>query len=106
MGRRLKVRWDERDTPEYLKATYRDEQDGAVRVRLEAMRLLRRGKSVSLVADVLDVNYRTVQKWPGWYRSGGLEGVKAHRRGGIGKKPYLSDDAMLDVAIELVEGRF
>ena len=39
---------------------------------------------MQVVADSLGVHYRTVQRWVGWYRQGGLSEALAHRHGARG----------------------
>jgi len=58
------------------------------------------------VADAVGADYRTVQRWVGWYREGGLAKVLTHKMGGKGQEPYLSDEAQQEVATEVATGRF
>jgi len=52
------------------------------------------------------VDYRSVQRWAAWYRTGGLPAVRAHRLGGTGQPPFLSPAAQAQVADEVATGRF
>jgi transposase len=79
MGRRLQVEWQESESE--LKQRYQHEKHGERRARLQALWLLRQGKRVADVVEVLGVNYRTVQDWVGWYRQGGLPEVLRRVRG-------------------------
>jgi transposase len=80
MARRLEIEW--RDTAESLKGRYQAEKDIQKRRRLHALWLLRQGRTMTEVASIIGVHYRTVQDWIGWYRQGGVEEVLAHRHGG------------------------
>lgn len=82
MARRIPLEW--REDEETLHERYRQEKDAQHRTRLQALWLLRQGRAVSAVADVLGVHERTVQEWMAWYRRGGLDEVLRHRHGGHG----------------------
>ena len=105
-GRRLRVTWRAGDTEEALQQAYRAERDGAVRMRLHGLWLLRRGRPVGEVAATLGVHYRTVQRWVRWYEAGGLAEVRAHHQGGPGPQPRLSAEQQEQVAAEVATGRF
>ena len=105
-GRRLRVTWEVADTAERLHRAYRAEDEGAVRMRLQALWLLRRGAAVGAAADAVGVSYRTVQRWVRWYEAGGLAAVRAHRQGGPGPRARLSAAQQEQVAAEVATGRF
>lgn len=106
-GRPFRVAWREDDTEQALQAAYRGEGEPMIRQRLHALWLLRPGeRQVGDVAAVLGVNYRTVQQWVAWYRDGGLEEVRGHRRGGPGRSAWLSPEQQEAVATEVATGRF
>ena len=105
-GRRLEVAWQEQDTPEALKAAYQGERDVQLRTRLHGLWLLRAGWRLPSVAAAFGVHYRTVQRWVGWYRQGGLPKVLSHRMGGKGQQPFLTPQAQEQVAQEVSSGRF
>ena len=84
IGRPFRVNWHPEDTPEALRAAYRAERDTMLRMRLHALWLLRPGRRMGEVASVVDVHYRTLQKWVSWYRMGGVEEVLSHRMKGPG----------------------
>jgi transposase len=58
------------------------------------------------VAAVVGTNYRTVQRWVAWYRTGGLEEVRGHRMGGYGQTPRLTEEEQEQLAQEVETGRF
>ena len=51
---------------------YESERNGHRRARLKAMWLLRQGNTIGEVGQHVGVDYRTVQRWVAWYRTGGL----------------------------------
>lgn len=109
-GRPFRVAWDDEDTVEALKTGYQEERNVGLRTRLHGLWLLRSGWRMRPVADAVGVDYRTVQRWVGWRREGGLAKVLSHKMGGKGQEPYLSDEAQQDVATEVATevatGRF
>lgn len=106
-GRPFVVAWQDADTEAALCAAYRAEHDPAMRQRLQALWLLRSGERlIREVAQVIGVDYRTVQRWVGWYREGGLPAVRAHRLGGPGQPPRLTSAQQEQLAHEVATGRF
>jgi len=105
-GRRFEMTWREGDTAEALKATYQGEPDLELRTRLHGLWLLRSGWGLSSVAWVVGVHYRSVQRWVGWYRVGGIPNILSHKMGGKGQAPFLSGQAQEQVAQEVATGRF
>lgn len=106
-GRPFVVAWRDEDTEDALRAAYRAEQRSDVRQRLQALWLVRDGqRRVGEVTAVIGVDYRTVQRWVGWYRTGGITAVCAHRMGGYGQTPRLTPEQQEQVAQEVATGRF
>ena len=105
-GRPFEVTWRQEDTTEALKAGYQGERGIELRRRLHGLWLLRSGWRLRLAAAAVDVHYRTVQQWVGWYREGGVPEVVSHKMGGKGQEPYLSEEAQEQVAEEIATGRF
>jgi transposase len=98
--------WAEPDTEETLKARYLAEVHVRRRQWLHGLWLLRRGWRVDEVADAVGAGRRTVERWIDWYRTSGLEGVLAHRQGGVGQPPRLTAAQQEQVATEVATGRF
>jgi transposase len=73
MGGRVVVEWAEGG--EELYARYAAEADLARRKRLQALWLVRTGASVAEAGRVAGVGRRSVERWLGWYRQGGLAEV-------------------------------
>lgn len=105
-GRPFVVAWRDEDDAAALKAAYRAERDAELRPRLHALWLLRGGRRLGAVAEVLGVDYRSVQRWVAWYREGGLPAVRAHHMGGVGQPPWLSPEQQEQTAREVATGRF
>jgi transposase len=81
-GRPLRIDWQEDEQTLYR--LYKQEKDHQNRARLHALWLIRQGRSMKEVAQIVGVHYRTVQEWVAWYRKGGVEEVLQHRHGGHG----------------------
>jgi transposase len=105
-GRSLQIAWSAEDTDEALKAAYRAEPDGPVRTCLRGLWLLRAGRSLRLVAELLSTHYRSAQRWVAWYRQGGLASVRSHRMGGVGQPSFLSAEAPAEITEVVATGRF
>ena len=106
-GRPFVVAWRDEDTEEALRTAYRAERDPALRQRVQALWLLRGDtRLVGEVASVVGVDYRTVQRWVRWYRSGGLAAIRSHRLGGPGQPPRLTPEQQEQVAQAVETGRF
>jgi transposase len=73
MSRSVTVAWTE--TAEELERRYRAERDVEARKRLGALWLVRRDERVGDAGRLVGVGERTVFRWLGWYREGGLDGV-------------------------------
>jgi transposase len=105
-GRPFVVAWRGEDDAAALKAAYGAERDAEVKPRLHALWLIRAGRRLGEVADVVGVDYRTVQRWVAWYRDGGLTVVRARHMGGVGQAPRLTPEQQERVAREVATGRF
>lgn len=105
-GRPFTMAWSADDSEEALKAAYLAERDGLIRTRLQALWLLRTGRSLGETTSALGVHYRSIQRWVGWYRRGGLAAVRSHRLGGVGQAPFLPRETHEHVAQEVASGRF
>ncbi len=106
-GRPFVVAWRDEDTEEALRTAYRAKRDPALRQRVQALLLLRGDtRLVGEVASVIGVEYFTVQRWVGWYRTGRLAAVRSRRLGGPGQPPRLTPGHQEQVAKEVETGRF
>jgi transposase len=73
MSRRVVVGWSE--GAEELYARYAAEPDLARRQRLQALWLVREGRQTAEASRIAGVGQRSVERWLGWYRRGGLAEV-------------------------------
>jgi transposase len=105
-GKRVEIEWQAEDTREALRERYRKQERGEVRTRLHALWLLRTGWGLEQVAGAVGVHYRTVQRWVGWYRRGGIGEVCARHGGGHGQLAWLTPEQEAAVAEEAAKGTF
>jgi transposase len=105
-GRPLVIAWRPEDDEGALKAAYRKERRADVRPRLQALWLLRSGHGVREAAQLVGVHERTVQRWLGWYRAGGLPAVRAHRQAGRGQPSFLTAEQQAQLRAQAATGTF
>jgi transposase len=105
-GRKLTIGWAEEDDEASLYRRYRRERRADVRPRLHALWLVRRGQSAREAAAVLGVAERTVQRWLGWYRAGGLAPIEGRHAGSQGAPSFLTPEQKEELAGEVATGRF
>jgi transposase len=105
-GRKLTIEWAEADDAASLYRRYRRERRADVRPRLHALWLVRTGHSAREAAGVLGVDERTVQRWVGWYRAGGLAPIEGRHAGSQGAPSYLTAEQKAELADEVATGRF
>lgn len=105
-GRPLVIDWRPEDEEATLKAAYRRERRPDVRPRLEALWLLRSGRSGREVAQVVGVHERSVQRWLDWYRQGGVAAVRAHRQAGTGQPSFLTAEQQAQLRAQAATGAF
>jgi len=106
MGRYVQIEW--RETEAELKQLYRVEKQPQRRTRLQALWLMRQGKTMAEVSPLLGVHYRTVQRWAAWYRTGGVTEVLKRTSGHAapGRKPYLSSSQQKALLAQVARGVF
>ena len=105
-GRKLQITWAAGDSTASLYARYRRERRADVRPRLHALWLVRTGHTTRETAAVLGVDERTVQRWLGWYRAGGLAPIEGRHAGSQGAPSFLTAAQKTEVATEVATGRF
>jgi transposase len=67
------ISWQESATE--LEKLYRQEKDVEKRKRLQAMWLVRQEKDAQDAAREVGIGRKTITRWLGWYRQGGLAEV-------------------------------
>jgi transposase len=105
-GRKLRIEWAAEDDAASLRARYRRERQADVRPRLQGLWLVRTGRTTREVAGVVGVEERTVQRWPAWYRQGGLAAVTGRHAHGWGAPSFLTAEQRAELADEVATGRF
>jgi transposase len=100
------IDWRPEDEAAALQARYRKEGRVDVRPRLHALWLLRGGRGVREVAALVGVHERTVQRWVGWYRAGGVAAVAGHRQAGKGQPSLLTADQQAQLWEQAATGAF
>jgi transposase len=104
-GRPLRIDWQEDEQTLYR--LYKQEKDHQNRTRLQALWLIRQGRSIKEAAQIVGFHYRTVQEWVAWYRKGGLDEVLRHRHGGHGSpKPWLTSQQEDELKEQASQGEF
>ena len=106
MSKPVAVAW--RETAEELREGYVGERDVERRKRLQALWLVRSGKGPREAGRLAGVGARTVERWLGWYRGGGLEEVlrRVPGHGTIGPARRLTGEQERALVAAFAEGRF
>lgn len=73
MGRQVAVEWAE--SGEELRERFAGDRDAAWRARLQALWLVREGRGLAEASRDVGVGRRSLERWLGWYREGGLAEV-------------------------------
>jgi transposase len=100
------VEWAE--TTQELYERYKGETDIRARKRLQVLWLVRAGQSARAAAKQAGGGERTVVRWLGWYREGGLESVleKVPGHGATGAASRLSEEQKWLLVEQTAKGRF
>jgi transposase len=100
------VEWGQ--TAEELYELYKAEADIKARKRLQVLWLVRSDRSVRSAAKQAGVGERTVVRWLGWYREGGLESVleRVPGHGATGAASWLSEEQKWLMVEQTAKGRF
>lgn len=105
-GRSLNIEW--RETADELYRRYEAERNGHRKVRLQAFWLLRRGYQIGEVGKEVQVDYRTIQRWISWYRTGGIEAViqRTPGHGAPGRPSRLKPEQVESLIQKASKGEF
>jgi transposase len=100
------IAWAE--SAEELYSRYRAERDVRRRTRLQVVWLVRTGRSAKQAAAESGVGLRTVTRWLGWYRQGGLAAVLARvpGHGAPGHPSPLRREHQQQLVAKTAEGAF
>jgi transposase len=104
MVRPLRLGW--RHDADALRTLYKAEHDALLRPRWQALWQLRLGETTERAAELVGAHVRTVLEWVRWYRTGGEDEVRRHRRGGPGRASFLSAERQKALRAEVATGRF
>jgi len=106
MGRPLVIPWQE--SADELLRRYKQEQNVYRRVRLQALWLLRQGKPMTEVSEIVGMSYGTMKRWGALYRSGGLQEVleKIPGHQSHGSPSYLSAEQLRALEEQAKTGAF
>jgi transposase len=106
MSKPVAVAW--RETAEELRGRYVAERDVGRRKRLQALWLVRRGDAPAEAGRLAGVGTRTVERWLGWYRRGGLAEVlrRVPGHGTVGPACRLSAEQRRALVAACADGRF
>ena len=106
MSRAVTVAWGE--TAEELERRYRAERDVERRKRLGALWRVRAGDRVADAGRLVGVGSRTVERWLGWYRAGGLADVlrRVPGHGAVGQPHRLTAEQQAGVLARCAQGQF
>jgi transposase len=106
MSRPLVVEWAE--SAEELERRYRAERDVERRKRLGVLWRVRVGDRLPDAGRVVGVGGRTVDRWLGWYRQGGLAEVlrRVPGHGAVGQSHRLSAAQQQELLAHVEQGQF
>jgi transposase len=106
MSKPVAVAWTE--TAEELEQQYRAARDVERRKRLGALWRVRLGDHIPDAGRVVGVSRRTVDRWLGWYRQGGLQEVlrRVPGHGAVGQPHRLSAAQQADLLEQAGRGAF
>jgi transposase len=106
MSRTVAVAWAE--TADELEGRYRSERNVERRKRLGALWRVRAGDRVADAGRVVGVGGRTVERWLGWYRAGGLVDVlrRTPGHGAVGQPHRLTAEQRAGLLAQAGRGEF
>jgi transposase len=106
MSKPVAVAWAE--SVEELESQYRRERDVERRKRLGALWRVHAGDRVADAGRLVGVGGRTVERWLGWYRVGGLTDVlrRVPGHGAVGNPHRLSAEQQVGLLAQCAAGEF
>jgi transposase len=106
MSRRIDpIEWKE--SAAELEQLYRAEKHVEKRKRYQALWLVRQGKDARVAAIEVGIGRKTITRWLGWYRQGGLAEVLKRLPGGsITSEAWLDKKQQERIVAECSKGKF
>jgi transposase len=104
-GRPIEVEWNHSE--EELRQLYNQEKHVERRTRYHALWLIRGGRTMKEVAQIVYRHYDTIRRWMDWYRDDGLSEVANRLPGQAGgAEPYLTPEQERQLIDRANEGAF
>lgn len=101
------INWRAEDTASELGYRFSHEVASDLRLRWQALWLLRQGYTRRAVVQALGIHPRTLCDWIAWYHIGGCAEVVRHRLGaGNGQACRLTGEQLAELAAWAAEGTF
>lgn len=101
------IDWHVEDTESELGYRFAHEAAPDLRLRWQALWLLRQGYTRRAIVQALGIHSRTLCDWIAWYNSGGCAEVVQHRLGaGNGQVCRLSEEQLAELAAWAADGTF
>jgi len=104
-GRPIEVEW--KHSEEELRHRYNQEKHVERRTRYQALWLIRGGRTMREVSEIVDRHYDTICRWMDWYRESGLSEVANRLPGQAGGvESYLTPEQETQLVKRANEGAF
>ena len=104
MARTTRISWEE--CPRELWRRWQEEPDPHRRARLQALVLVQGGATLAEAGRAVGVDERSIQRWLGWYRTGGLAEVlrRVPGHGDRGRRPRLTAEREAELVARIASG--
>jgi transposase len=104
-GRPIEVEW--KHSEEKLRHLYNQEKHVERRTRYQALWLIRGGRTMTEVSQIVDRHYDTICRWMDWYRESGLSEIANRLPGQAGgAESYLTREQEAQLVKRANEGAF
>lgn len=86
-----------------LEETYKTHENHTLRKRCHIILLKNKGMTSKIIAEMFDIETKTVDNWVNKYIKGGLEGLKQKK--GQGRKPILEEKDLSSIKLSVEQYR-